>query len=148
MDFKKVLENAKNIPNVEEKYPEWDKFLIDIMEAIKKAHPDKYECYTLEFYKLNFGETLNKDIAKEWVDSMKPNGERWTIDEAAGYKPSSLNVNNATWYAVLNMMYNDYYDIFKEDADKYIKLSYQWLNDIDAPSGDKKTFLYYTKVIK
>ena len=148
MDFKTALEAAKKIPNIEEKYPEWDNFLIDVMEAIKKAHPDKYEYYTLKFYTINFGEQVNKDIAECWVNSMKPYGQKWTAEETKDYKPSDLNVNDYTWYAVMNMMYNDYYDIFKDDYEKYIKLSNRWLRDIDAPSGDEKTFLYYTKVIK
>lgn len=86
-------------------------------------------------------------MAKEWVHDMKPYGQHWTLEEttsAAGQYGISLDKYcKYTWYAILNMMYNDYCTLFSSDTSTYIKLSKAWLDDMDAPQGDIKAYRYY-----
>ncbi len=105
-------------------------------EIIKKACNEIYE----EVY----GEKLTDKKAEELVKRMKPYGEHWTLEEAnkavsGEYLPSSK-------YFTLNMMYNDYHDLFKDKTNDYIEISKLWLNDVDSDGGDIKTYRYATRV--
>lgn len=46
----------------------------------------------------------------------------------------------------MNMMFNDYHDLFNEDTEKYVEISKLWLNDVDSEGGDIKTYRYATRV--
>ena len=47
---------------------------------------------------------------------MKPFGQKWTLEDVGPFKPSNIEISDYTWYAVMNMMYNDYYDIFRKSV--------------------------------
>lgn len=52
--------------------------------------------------------------------------------------------NPADFFAVLNMMYSDYYNP-SFDTSTYVKLAEDWLNDPDVGPG--KTLKYYYYVV-
>ena len=49
------------------------------------------------------------------------------------------------FYAVMNMIYSDYYNQ-RFDTATYIQLALDWLNDKDV--GGCKTLKYYYKIVK
>lgn len=148
MGFKHLMEEAiRKAPN-REKMVEWGNFLEELMEELEHSHPELYHEKYMEFYEMNFGCELNEYLAEKWVKDMKPFGQKWNIDEARRVKPMNVKASDWTWYAILNMEYNDNRNVFGEDADKYIKLATNFLNDVDAPEGNRKAFKYYAYVIK
>lgn len=85
---------------------------------------------------------LTEQEAKEWVHHMRPIGEKWRVDETTSHLPP--NVDKYEWYAVMNMMYNDYKDAVPESVDHFKKLSIAWFDDVDAP--ECKTYRYYEMI--
>ena len=54
--------------------------------------------------------------------------------------------NEYDWFYVLNMIYSDFYKVFVNNTNLYVKTALEWLNDIDVKSG--KAYRYYIKVVK
>ena len=46
--------------------------LEDLICDLKEAHYDEYEEYENELYELAYGKKISRDMAVEWVNSMKP----------------------------------------------------------------------------
>lgn len=81
-------------------------------------------------------------MAKEWVSNMQPKHEHWTYDETTGAMQSmGYNCDKIDYYIVSNMMYNDHYDIVKDDEELALKMAYHWLKDEDAYHNPKKKLL-------
>ena len=86
-------------------------------------------------------------MAKKWVKDMQPAGQHWTMEETTGAMQSlNYNVNPIDFYVVANMMYNDYYNLVKEDEELALKLAYDWLNDEDAI--EDKLYCYWKNIVK
>lgn len=58
---------------------------------------------------------------------------------------STIHLDKSDFYAVLNMVYSDYYNP-RFDTNTYVQLAIDWLNDKDV--GGNKTLKYYMKVVK
>lgn len=151
MDFRKLMDEAskKATPDI---MKEWGDFLCKVMCEIKKAHPDLYEEYWLEFYELNFGEHLNEHLARKWVESMKSangEGEHFSKTDADNYaKQVGLTFdgyNDWDWYAILNMIWSDYSGILGNNVDSYVRMAKATIEDIDVKN---KAFKYYLYVVK
>lgn len=108
-----------------------------------------------------YGETLNEEIIRDWVKSMKvtdgsdrENGQKWTVDQCydVGNK-IGIDWNKHSkyeWYAVINMVYSDSYKTAKsfglqDDPIFFGRLAKDWLCDEDA--GSDKLYNYYFSVI-
>lgn len=120
--------------------------LTDLVYDLK--HTDLTHFHTLE-YKLHtmaYGEHLTEDMARHWVSKMEntdgSHGEHWTIEQTNQYAGRH---NHADFYAVLNMMYSDYYSP-KFDTTDYVHLANAWLDDKDVSEG--KTLKYYMNIVK
>lgn len=112
-----------------------------------KVHDHKcYEKYKLKLYELANGKVLTTEMAKEWVECMKPIGEHWTMEETTSVL-NRLNymLNPTEFYVVMNMMYNDYNDIVADNDELTIKLTKDWLRDVD---GVEHKLYEYWKHIK
>lgn len=130
-----------------------------IGERMEKGESSSEVCR--ELYKRAYGETISKDLADSWVCSMavtdgseRENGMKWNLE-------SCVDVGNkigidwrivprCEWYAILNMMYSDFYKTAKyaeraSDVLFYGNLARDWFADADA--GETKTFDYYFSVI-
>jgi hypothetical protein len=87
--------------------------------------------------KMACGKKLNEDMAEKWVKEMKPAGLHWTIEETTSAMQSlGYNLERIDFYVVANMMYNDYFDLVKDDEVLALKMAKDWLEDIDS-SNDK-----------
>ena len=122
--------------------------MLDILICdLKEEKPKLYKKYKDELYEIANGKILNEEMAYKWVNNMKPVGEHWTIEETTNaMKQMGYNLNNIDFFVVANMMYNDYYDLVKEDEELALKLSYMWLNDEDSVKD--KLYEYYKYIPK
>ena len=119
--------------------------LTELIDYVCVHNHDEYLKVEHELYKLVYGEHLNDTLAYKWVSKMEnkdgTKGAHWTIDQTNQY---AGNYDKYDWYAVLNMMYSDYYNP-KFDTNTYIELAKDWLDDTAV--GEGKTLKYYLYVV-
>ena len=126
---------------------ELSNMLDDLICDLKEEKPKLYKKYKDKLYEMANGKVLTEEMAYKWVNNMKPVGEHWTIEETTNaMKQMGYNLNNIDFFVVANMMYNDYYDLVKEDEELALKLSYMWLNDEDSVKD--KLYEYYKYIPK
>lgn len=138
--IKKIIENGKQ---TDMEYLEY--LLDDFIHDLKTENYTKYKSLELDLYKMAYGKHLNEELALECVSEMEnkdgTKGQHWSVDQTSQY---AGEFNKWDWYAVMNMMYSDYYNQ-KFDTNTYIELAKDWLNDKDV--GDGKTLKYYMLVV-
>ena len=121
--------------------------LEDLICDLKEAHYEEYEEYENELYELAYGKKVSREMAVEWVNSMKPVGEYWTIEQTTNAMQTlGYNIDMVDFYVVANMMMNDYNDLLEEDEELALRMAYDWLNDEDAK--DNKLYCYWKHIIK
>lgn len=105
-------------------------------------------------------ERLTMDEACEWVREMegtdpeKPHGGKWTMDEAwklarrMGISGEAADM--IEFYAVINAMHADYYEVAKKHGvakpEFFADMACAWMNDADAVEGKAKA--YFEHVVK
>lgn len=134
------------VKNEKQEDMEYLEYLLDTMICeLKELNKTKYDEIEFELYRRVYGDHLNEDLAKKWVAKMKnkdgTTGEHWSFEQTSQYA-GSFDKND--WYAVLNMMYSDYYTS-KFDTSVYVELAKNWLDDEDVGKG--KTLKYYMFVV-
>ena len=78
------------------------------------------------------------DKAMDIVYDMKPFGEHWSYDDIKVYlENKDIHSDYKTYYLVMNMVYNDYYDVavnygIQDDENFFFELAYSFINDIDG----------------
>ena len=144
--IRKYIEKIGENRNVEDMEKLGD-MLADIIYSTKESHPDIYHKYKLELYEMAYGKTLSDEMAEKWVKDMKPAGLHWTMEETTSAMSSlNYNLDKIDFFVVANMMYNDYFDLVKDDETLALKMAYDWLNDVDA--GDDKLYCYWKYIAK
>lgn len=125
---------AKN--NTEDMY-ELSDILEELMEILEQKDKNMYKKYLMELYKMAYGNNLTKDLAEEIVSQMRPRGEKWTFNQASEIKEKYGldDIKAADFYIVINSAYNDYFDIFNENLDLYVKFTVDFIKDEDAKEG-------------
>ena len=126
---------------------EYKEVMEELMEELEKR--DK-ELYDKTMHKLeDVAYEIKHDEAKKIVVDMKPFGEHWTYDQVKSYIEQKGIYNCYTkYYMVMNMVYNDYYDVavnygHQDDADFFFQLAHAFINDEDAkPHKVVKYFIY------
>lgn len=140
--IEKIVENGK-----QEDMEKLSDMLSEIIYMMKELHHDKYEHYKMCLYEMAEGKKLNEDMANKWVESMKPFGKKWTMEDTNNAMDSlGYQDNRIDFFVTSNMMYNDYYDLVKDNEELALKMAHNWLNDVD--SGDNKLYNYWKYVIK
>lgn len=140
--IEKIGEN-KNIKDMEK----LGDMLSEIIYSTKDSHPEIYKKYKLELYEMAYGKKLNEEMAEKWVKEMKPVGLHWTMEETTNAMQSlGYNFDTIDFFVVANMMYNDYYNLVKDDETLALKLAQDWLNDEDAK--ENKLYCYWKHIIK
>lgn len=116
-----------------------------MVDHLRVCDHDMYEHIEHKLYRLVYGQHLSKELAYKWVSQMEnkdgTHGEHWSMEQTKAYA-GSFDVND--WYAVLNMMYSNYYSP-KFDLPVYVELAKDWLDDPDV--GEGKTLKYYLHVV-
>ena len=120
--------------------------LEDTMEIIKDYDEKCYKDFEMKLYKMAYGNHLNKAMAEEIVNNMRPYAEHWSFEETRNLqRQRGINdIDEVEFYIVINSAYNDYKDLFNEDLERYIRFTIDFIKDEDAKQD--KVFLYYTTI--
>lgn len=98
---------------------------------------------------------LTPEAAEKWTKSMqngdKTTGPHWPMEKTTELaRQRGLNVEPVEFYAVINAMYSDFYEVAKKhnvhNTDFYVDLAKAWLKDPDAVPN--KAAMYYECVVK
>lgn len=99
---------------------------------------------------------LDKATAHEWTRQMHnedgSTGEHWNMDQTSSVmQKRGYGHDPIEWYAVMNAMYSDYYNVAKKhglagSVDFFADLANSWLSDKDAV--DDKAAVYFAKIVK
>jgi hypothetical protein len=118
-----------------------------VMDHIEDCDTELYDDVILSLYEILYGKTFTEEKAKEWVRSMEPVGQRFTIDEVVN-EMSKINYtgDKTLAYIAVNMMCNDYKDIIESDISLAFKMAKDFLNDEDSVSD--KLFNYWKYIAK
>ncbi len=141
--LQKIIENG----NIED-MKELSCMLDESIHKVKECDPDWFERKKIKLYEMSHGKIVDEEMAKEWVNSMKPVGMHWSIEDTtnAMQKMGYNNLDRIQFFVVANMMYNDHYEIVKDNEEMALKLAKDWLADIDAK--ESKLYEYWKYVIK
>ena len=138
-DFLKTIGESKDT----EKMEALGNFLEKVMDCLEDLHPDIYKKYLLKLYEIAYGKKLNEELALNWILSMKPYGLKWDKEQTSNVlKEKNINnINEIDFWAMMNAMYNDYYNTVKEDVEEYYNLAKDFINDEDG--SKEKVYMYW-----
>lgn len=145
MEVKDYVERIIDNSNIEDMH-KLSKMLEETMERLKMYDEDFFKKKEMELYKMAYGSNLNKNMAEKIVSSMKPYGQKWSLEQTSQIQQEyGINdIRDIDFYVVINSAYNDYKDLFNEDMEMYIKFTIDFIKDEDAKI--EKVFLYYTEI--
>lgn len=70
-------------------------------------------------------------------------GPHWNADQTAQVaRDKNVSYDKWDWYAVLNMVYSDFYST-KYDINTYVELAKDWLGDSDVAPAKLLNYYYY-----
>ena len=144
--IRKYIEKIGENRNVEDMKKLGD-MLAEIIYDTKESHPEIYEKYKMELYEMAYGKKISQDMAEKWVKDMQPVGLHWTMEETTNAMRSmGYNFEPVDYFVVANMMYNDYFDLVRDDETLALKLARDWLDDSDAKKD--KLYCYWKHVVE
>ena len=140
--IEKIIEDGDS-----EKMYKLNDMLNDLIYDLKDSNPKMYNEYKMELYEIAYDKKINEEMAKDWVKSMKPKGEYWTLEQTTeAMKNMDYNCDKVEFYIASNMMVNDYYDLVKDNEELALKMAYDFLNDEDAIKS--KLYEYWKYIVK
>lgn len=144
MDIEEYIERIVDNGKIEDMETLSD-MLEDTMEIIKDYDKECYKDFEMKLYKMAYGNHLNKSMAQDIVNKMRPYGMRWNIEETESLQRQRgiEDIPKADFFVVINSAYNDYKDIFGEDLEGYIRFTIDFIKDEDAKEG--KVFKYFVE---
>ena len=144
MDIEEYIERIVDNGKIEY-MEELSDMLEDTMEIIKDYDQECYKKFEMKLYKMAYGSHLNKSMAQDIVNKMRPYGMRWNIEETENMQRQRglEDIPKADFFVVINSAYNDYKDIFGEDLEGYIRFTIDFIKDEDAKEG--KVFKYFVE---
>ena len=147
MDIEEYIERIVDNGKIEDMETLSD-LLEDTLEIIKDYDKECYKEMEMKLYKMAYGNHLNKSMAEEIVNKMRPYGERWSFEETRNLqRQRGINdIDECEFYTVINSAYNDYKDLFNEDIESYIRFTIDFIKDEDAKEG--KVFTYFTQIVE
>ena len=142
MDIEEYIERIVDNGKIEDMETLSD-MLEDTMEIIKDYDEKCYKEFEMKLYKMAYGSHLNKSMAQDIVNKMRPYGMRWNIEETESMQRQRgiEDIPKADFFVVINSAYNDYKDIFGEDLEGYIRFTIDFIKDEDAKPN--KVFDYF-----
>lgn len=146
MKTKEMLETVVERGKREDMY-KLNEMLDNLICDLKTKDPKMYHEYKDDLYELAFGKKISDQMAYDWVHNMKPEHEHWTLDETtSAMRKMGYNCDRLEFYVVANMMYNDFYEVVKDNQELALSMAYLWLDDEDAKEG--KLYNYYKNIPK
>lgn len=142
MEIKKYIDKIVE-EGTDEDMEKLSDIMIDLIYDLKRYDEEKAHKYKMCLYKMAYGEVLSEEMAKHIVEEMKPEGEHWTIEQTTSVKNQYgfADIRDIDFWVVMNMAYNDYKDIFRDNIEMYARFSYAFIKDPDAKQG--KVFRYF-----
>lgn len=142
MDIEEYIEKIVDNGKLED-MQELSDMLEDTMEIIKDYDKDCYKEMEMKLYKMAYGNHLNKSMAQDIVNKMRPFGERFNYEETRKLQEQRGidDIDPIEFFVVINSAYNDYKDIFSEDVEGYIRFTIDFIKDEDAKPN--KVFDYF-----
>lgn len=142
MDIEEYIEKIVDNGKIED-MQELSDMLEDTMEIIKDYDKDCYKEMEMKLYKMAYGSHLNKSMAQDIVNKMRPFGKHWDYEETKNLQEQrGINdIDPIEFFVVINSAYNDYKDIFSEDIEGYIRFTIDFIKDEDAKPN--KVFNYF-----
>jgi DNA polymerase elongation subunit (family B) len=143
MDIEEIIRKIVDDGNVEYMH-KLSELLEDTLELIQEYDEDCYKKYEMELYKMAYGSNLSKEMAIDIVHNMKPQGQRWSIEETQKIQEQfGMNdINYIDFYTVMNQGFNDFNNLFKDNIEMYVTYTDDFINDIDGKPH--KVFWYFT----
>lgn len=143
MDIKEYIDRIIE-EGTDEDMDKLEEIFIDSIHELRKYNEEKAQKYKLCLYKMVYGKVLNEEMAENIVENMKPDGKHWTFEQTTNVKNQYgfTNIRDIDFFVVMNMAYNDYKEIFKDNLDIYARFSYAFINDPDGKEA--KVFDYFT----
>lgn len=147
MDIEEYIEIIVQNGRLED-MEELSDMLEDTMEIIKDYDNECYKDFEMKLYKMAYGNHLNKSMAEEIVNKMRPYGKRWSIEETRQMQEQRgiSNVSDVDFFIVINSAYNDYQNLFGDNIEDYVRFTMDFIQDEDAKQD--KVFLYYTEIVE
>lgn len=147
MDIEEYIEIIVQNGKLED-MEELSDMLEDTMEIIKDYDNECYKEMEMKLYKMAYGNHLNKSMAEEIVNKMRPYGKRWSIEETRQMQEQRgiSNVPDVDFFIVINSAYNDYQNLFGDNVEDYVRFTMDFIQDEDAKQD--KVFLYYTQIVE
>ena len=123
----------------------------DIMDMLicnaRDTDKELYDHVESLLYEMAYGKVLSEEMAEKWVKNMRPRGEHWIHEETTqAMHDLGYSLDPTEFFVVANMMYNDYYDLVKDNESLALELAEDWLEDEDAK--ECKLYEYWKHVIK
>lgn len=145
MDIEEIIKTIVDNGRVEDMH-ELSDILEDTLEDLKKYDKNCYKEYEMKLYEMAYGNNLNREMAEEIVSKMRPYQKKWDIEQTKHIQEEMNldNINPIDFFVVINMAYNDYENIFRDDIEMYAKFAEDFIMDEDAKEG--KVFLYFTTI--
>lgn len=145
MDIEKYIEEIVDNGKIED-MQELSDMLEDTMEIIKDYDKECYKDFEMKLYKMAYGNHLNKSMAQDIVNKMRPYGQRWSYEESRNLQEQRgiKDIDPIEFFVVMNSAYNDYKDLFNEDLESYMRFTIDFIKDEDAKQD--KVFIYYTEI--
>jgi DNA polymerase elongation subunit (family B) len=143
MDIEEIIRKIVDDGNVEYMH-KLSELLEDTLELIQEYDEDCYKKYEMELYKMAYGSNLSKEMAIDIVHNMKPQGQRWSIEETQKIQEQfGMNdINYIDFYTVMNQGFNDFNNLFKDNIEMYVTYTDDFINDVDGKPH--KVFWYFT----
>lgn len=147
MDIEEYIEIIVQNGRLED-MEELSDMLEDTMEIIKDYDKECYKDFEMKLYKMAYGNHINKTMAEEIVNKMRPYGKRWSIEETRQMQEQRgiSNVSDVDFFIVINSAYNDYQNLFGDNIEDYVRFTMDFIQDEDAKQD--KVFLYYTEIVE
>lgn len=116
-----------------------------LLDNIKESEAKLYKHAENVLYEAYYGKKLTKELAEKLIHKMKPHGMKWTLEQTNDVmKKHGLNLDEIDFWYVMNMAYNDYYEMFGDNVEEYVRFSKLFIEDEDAKDG--KVYLYATRI--
>lgn len=147
MDIEEYIEIIVQNGKLED-MEELSDMLEDTMEIIKDYDNECYKEMEMKLYKMANGNRLNRKMAEEIVNKMRPYGKRWSIEETRQMQEQRglSNISDVDFFIVINSAYNDYQNLFGDNIEDYVRFTMDFIQDEDAKQD--KIFLYYTEIVE
>ena len=147
MDIEEYIEIIVQNGKLED-MEELSDMLEDTMEIIKDYDKECYKEFEMKLYKMANGNRLNRKMAEEIVNKMRPYGKRWSIEETRQMQEQRglSNISDVDFFIVINSAYNDYQNLFGDNIEDYVRFTMDFIQDEDAKQD--KVFNYFTQIVE